>query len=164
MCYFVFISVSSDKAVAVTSLESTTLLVRPISIPSINVLFPKGHAVFEVTNGACSCSLYPNNQGNRTEAKRRAKYEQKSWSASKIERALSSKRQRDSKKRNIGRTFDNFLDDLVNTVGEIGFFAHWFKGSTADELLTSLYTLERYADRDWDYPLDTLMIVRAGAG
>lgn len=162
MCYFVFVSVPSSKVIAVENSATTGLSVHPISSPVVDALFPQGHVVFEVTDGACSCSLYPSNTRHRDEAKRRAKYKQKGWSASKIERALNSKRQHDSKKRDIGRTFETFLDNIVATAGEIGLFVHWFKGSTVGESLNSLHTIKRYVGEGWDYPPDTLILIRAG--
>lgn len=164
MCYFVFVSVPSSKAASVENFNPVRLSVRSSSSSTVTAFFPKEHVVFEVTDGACSCSLYPSRQADLAEARKRAKYEQKGWSTNKIERALNSWRQHDAKKQNVGRIFNNWLEELVKTVGEVGIFAHWFTGSIGDELLASRYQLERRMEDGWNYPPDTLVIFRADVG
>ena len=160
MCYFVFVGVPSQSAITVEGLERTDLLLRPVSSPSVCTVFPKHHTVFEVTDGACSCRLYPTEWEKHAEAMKRAKYERKGWSKRKIERALNDKRQHDLRKPNPGRSFIRLLNELVVTTGEVSLFAHWFEGSIDDEPLNSHSNIKRYKKDGWDFPLDTLVVVQ----
>jgi hypothetical protein len=88
MCYFVYIGVPARALPALVD-AFAGLQCQKVNDPRLRALFPPGDVVTEVTAGGCSCSLYAERPSR---SNKRAQYEAKGWSESKILRALADAR------------------------------------------------------------------------
>jgi hypothetical protein len=98
VCYFLMIGVHADGAVLIDGereprRRDRRLTIAPALNPSLAGIFPRDDQLFWITNGMCSCDLYPRGGiSKHTNLDReRNKYRAKGWSESKIDRALRAK-------------------------------------------------------------------------
>jgi hypothetical protein len=136
MCYFVTIGISTKRVDLLHKLETNGFAVNPSGNSSLRQIFPQSAAMFEVTKGWCSCSIYQAPKASDTEHVRE-KYRRKGWSAAKIERALASKEHSMNNHLASGdrAAFINTIAAIASECSPIYLFAHMYSGSIVEEVI-----------------------------
>jgi hypothetical protein len=162
MCYFVFVGVPERHHGLLAELFAAARFdVHPTSNLTVHRIFPDADAIFTVCHGGCSCDVYARRDQALADAAMRTKYEKKGWSASKIEKALRSRR---SPEKPQVEAFGNSFASLVKAVGSARLFAHSFAGNVeTEEVVTdkrSTLTLSTYLEHGGAYPVDVVHDIR----
>jgi hypothetical protein len=162
MCYFVFIGVPARyHGLLVEHFTAVRFDVHPTSNLTVHRIFPEADAIFTVCHGGCSCDIYARRDPALAHAAMRAKYENKGWSKSKIEKALRSRRPLDKPQ---AEAFRDSFASLVKAAGSARLFAHSFAGDVeTEEVLTDKrtgLTLATYLEHGGAYHVDVLHDIR----
>ena len=133
MCHFITVGVPARHRESIEALGRGRggLGFDPATNRSVLRLFPPGDAVFFLTHRGCSCALYSEPTETTTEedeAADRARYRRKRWSEAKIARAIEAKAKLHHGARENRRRFHDAISPVVQRLGRVRLFAHWYDG------------------------------------
>ena len=154
MCYFVYIGVPARAWPALVD-ALAGLQCQKVNDPRLRAIFPPGDVVTEVTAGGCSCSLYAERPSRNN---KRAQYEAKGWSESKIRRALANARP-ETPSQYV--RFRDAIAAFVGSTGSLRILAHQDQGQR--ETIPPRHgtmSLADYVAREGTYPPEVLYDLR----
>jgi hypothetical protein len=131
MCDLVFVGLPESASALTQGLVAADFHVAESSNPSVRALFPRGHSVWVVTRGGCSCGVYWQPPKFDESAQRR-KYRTKGWSEPKIERAILGKR---PSPQPASAAFNAAFAAMVCEAGVVQLLTHTFRGTIETEPL-----------------------------
>jgi hypothetical protein len=158
MCYFVTLGINAASVDKLTEAASQLphIYISRAGNKSVAASFPSSDRLFYVTDHHCSCSIaaMSSQEEMRTaqsSSEDRFRERNKSWSSSKIERALSDKRksQKAGRKRSVEELeFCELVSLLVSEIGSVRLFSQMYSGNPESEKIDAL-TQERLTDEEF---------------
>jgi hypothetical protein len=173
MCHIMSVGVPARDREAIEALGRGRdgLAVDPATNRSLLRLFPSGDAVFFLTQGGCSCSLYGEPTETTTaedEAADRARYRRKGWSDAKIARAIEAKARPHKKPRENRQKVCDAISQIVQRLGRVRLFAHWYDGRVDTEEFEPVerrtIPLAEFRRQDGAFPVDKIVEIINEAG
>lgn len=124
MCYFAYVAVPDPHdGELVRLLSGHGLVAKLLSSEESLRFFGSGYTACEVTDGHCSCGLVEARGDGET--KKRARYERRGWSATKIERALRESSRSDPAGAPLLAPFGRAVIELLATSEEVRVLVGW---------------------------------------